>query len=65
MRGQASNTVQQGKHQIGQQAQKVKQATNNILEKEIPLTQPKVAIAEAGSAQVDKGVTLREASQNI
>ncbi|EJD92754.1 hypothetical protein HMPREF9989_05959 [Staphylococcus epidermidis NIHLM057] len=43
----------------------MKQATNNILEKEIPLTQPKVAIAEAGSAQVDKGVTLREASQNI
>ncbi|MCG1791884.1 hypothetical protein K4O76_04210 [Staphylococcus epidermidis] len=43
----------------------MKQATNNILEKEIPLTQPKVAIAGAGSAQVGKGVTLREASQNI
>ena len=65
MRGQASNTVQQGKHWIGHQAQQVKQATNNILEKEIPLTQPKVAIAGAGSVQVGKGVTLREASQNI
>lgn len=65
MRGQASNTVQQGKHWIGHQAQQVKQATNNILEKEIPLTQPKVAIAGAGSVQVGKGVTLREAGQNI
>ena len=43
----------------------MKQATNHILEKEIPLTQPKVAIAGAGSAEVEQGVTLREASQNI
>ena len=43
----------------------MKQAANHILEKEIPLTQPKVAIAGAGSVQVGKGVTLREASQNI
>ncbi|MDH8742441.1 hypothetical protein ACLBVB_36220 [Pseudomonas aeruginosa] len=35
MRGQASNTVQQGKQWIGHQAQQVKQATNHILEKEI------------------------------
>ena len=41
MRGQASNTVQQGKQWIGHQAQQVKQATNHILEKEIPFTQPK------------------------
>ena len=65
MRGQASNTVQQGKQWIGHQAQQVKQATNHILEKEIPFTQPKVAIAGAGSVQVGKGVTLREAGQSI
>ena len=65
MWGQVSNTVQQVKEWIGHQAQQVKQAANHILEKEIPLTQPKVAIAGAGSAQVGKGVTFREASQNI
>lgn len=56
MRGQASHTVQQGKQWIGHQAQQVKQATNNILEKEIPFTQPSVAIAGAGRVQVGKGV---------
>ncbi|WP_415918583.1 hypothetical protein [Staphylococcus warneri] len=65
MRGQASHTVQQGKQWIGHQAQQVKQATNNILEKEIPFTQPRVAIAGAGSVQIGKGVTLREAGQHI
>ena len=65
MRGQASNTVQQGKQWIGHQAQQVKQATNHILEKEIPFTQPRVAVAGVGSVQAGKGVTLREAGQSI
>lgn len=65
MRGQASNALQQGKHWIGHQAQQVKQATNHILEKEIPFTQPRVAIAGAGSVQVGKGATLKEVSQSI
>ncbi|UIK43379.1 ribonuclease YeeF family protein [Staphylococcus epidermidis] len=65
MRGQASNTVQQGKQWIGHQAQQVKQATNHILEKEIPFTQPRVAVAGVGSVQAGKGVTLKEAGQSI
>ena len=43
----------------------MKQATNHILEKEIPFTQPKVAIAGAGNVQVGKGATLKEVGQSI
>ena len=53
MRGQASNTVQQGKQWIGHQAQQVLKKSN-ILEKDILLIQHRVAIVGVGSVQVSQ-----------